>query len=904
MSGLVFLQPLALLGLLALPGLYWLIRNLPPPPREVVFAPFQLLSEEPETPRTSKAPLWIVLLRLLIIALIIFAAARPQWGREELLPGEGPLLIIADNGWDAAPVFDHIRSQTRELLRRARLEDRPVWLWTTADPVTTLMRNPGDAAALSGMLDALQPRDWPAQDAALAEPLRQLAGDAQTFYLSTGLSRSASFTEALARRGATVLAPPAGREAALLLPPQPTADGLLVRARRASAGSVEGRPLMVLDATGGVLAAATLSFDLSSREASANITMATSTRNEVATIRLGERPGIGGAQVLDARWFTPRIGLIAAPGGRASQPLLDARHYLRAAFGGLGELEELSVADAVTREKDVWLVPGDIRLDEALVARLREALGAGAVVIRFAGEETGPNGNQTLLPVALREVERRLGGALTWEEAQALAPFDARSPFAGIDLADRVRVNRQILASPTTTLDEHVWARLADGTPVITGRREGQGTLVLFHTSLDPEWTTLAQDAAFVRLAERLSAFAFRTGNGAPEENETTQRFALAQQLTNQGRLNAALGMGAPLTAQELREAPFSADAPAGLYDNGVRLVARNLTDQVADLAPFNAPAGIQSRDGVGAIPVPLAIPLITMALVLLLLDALVQGWLSGRLAQLPRRIAPPAGALGALMIAGWLMTSLPMPAAAQSDYLVETTNNLTVGIVTDLASPERRVIDQLGWEGLSLMLFNRTSVETLNPRPIRLADDPLGTLPVIYWSVPPDLAPLTDTVAARLRAFLANGGVLILDTYDAGTRGGGTHSGLRAIDAAINLPPLVEPDPDHVMRRAFYLLDAFPGLWAETPLYVDARAGIERDGVSPVLITGADWTGAWALDETGRPVNLPTPGGAIQREYAYRTGINVIMYVLTGNYKADQVHVPAFLERLGREAQ
>ena len=29
------------------------------------------------------------------------------------------------------------------------------------------------------------------------------------------------------------------------------------------------------------------------------------------------------------------------------------------------------------------------------------------------------------------------------------------------------------------------------------------------------------------------------------------------------------------------------------------------------------------------------------------------------------------------------------------------------------------------------------------------------------------------------------------------------------------------------------------------------------------------------------------------------RSGINMVMYALTGTYKADQVHIPAILERL-----
>ena len=37
------------------------------------------------------------------------------------------------------------------------------------------------------------------------------------------------------------------------------------------------------------------------------------------------------------------------------------------------------------------------------------------------------------------------------------------------------------------------------------------------------------------------------------------------------------------------------------------------------------------------------------------------------------------------------------------------------------------------------------------------------------------------------------------------------------------------------------------------------------------------------------------------QRRTAYRFGVNLLVYALTGTYKADQAKVPAMLERLGR---
>jgi len=70
---------------------------------------------------------------------------------------------------------------------------------------------------------------------------------------------------------------------------------------------------------------------------------------------------------------------------------------------------------------------------------------------------------------------------------------------------------------------------------------------------------------------------------------------------------------------------------------------------------------------------------------------------------------------------------------------------------------------------------------------------------------------------------------------------------------------------------------------------------------VSRVIIGGHDWASAWAVDNAGRPMFPVVPGGERQREMAYRFGVNLVMYTLTGNYKSDQVHVPAILERLGQ---
>jgi hypothetical protein len=82
--------------------------------------------------------------------------------------------------------------------------------------------------------------------------------------------------------------------------------------------------------------------------------------------------------------------------------------------------------------------------------------------------------------------------------------------------------------------------------------------------------------------------------------------------------------------------------------------------------------------------------------------------------------------------------------------------------------------------------------------------------------------------------------------------------------------------------------------------VFVQAEGGA-NDEVTPVIIGGRDWAGAWAADALGNPMLPMAQGGERAREMSLRAGVNMVMVALTGNYKSDQVHAPALLERIGR---
>ena len=178
---------------------------------------------------------------------------------------------------------------------------------------------------------------------------------------------------------------------------------------------------------------------------------------------------------------------------------------------------------------------------------------------------------------------------------------------------------------------------------------------------------------------------------------------------------------------------------------------------------------------------------------------------------------------------------------------------------------------------------------------------------------------PLPSSVTmARIDAYMRQGGSVLFDTRDQLERSTafGSFSGTPAVEhlrqmlQTLDIPPLEPVPADHVLTKAFYLLNDFPGRYAGGPLWVETtqnaasradRPANAGDGVSTILITENDFASAWAMDKSGSYMFPTVPTDPLQREMAFRAGVNIVMYTLTGNYKADQVHVPALLERLGQ---
>ncbi|MCH9766063.1 MAG: DUF4159 domain-containing protein, partial [Alphaproteobacteria bacterium] len=602
---------------------------------------------------------------------------------------------------------------------------------------------------------------------------------------------------------------------------------------------------------------------------------------------------------------------------------------------------------------DIGTLPEGVR--EQVEAWLKK----GGVLVRFAGPRMEKGGDD-LLPAPLRIGGRTLGGALSWSTPQQLAAFDAQSLFHGLEPQIDVTVRRQVLADPARmSADVKVLARLQDGTPLVTAKPMGQGQVILFHITANSDWSNLPISGLFVEMLKRISTLGTlsaaaetsatkseaeprrasnRAAGGAGSTPSATSGTTLAPVETLDGFGNL---QPPPPTAEALSTAKLPQDQrpslahPPGYYGSPAAPRALNVLNPKSELQALDvSAANPEQRSYENRAALALKPWVLTAALALLFADiiAVLVLQLGGlRMSDLSRGAKTSRAGVAGLIAAASVVAIDARPAYAQG-VLPDTTgesgnrspdaigqmatSKVTFGyVLTGDAKTDR--ISRLGLEGLVQVLTVRTAVEPGKPIGVDIAKDEIAFYPILYWPVLSAAKPLKNATLAKIDAFMKQGGMIIFDTrdYGAGLPTGMPVSGeggtaLQRLLGRLDVPR-VEPVPDdHVLTKSFYLLRTFPGRWDGGQMWVEAEgeidAGDQRkarraDGVTSILITSNDLASAWALDKRGRGLYPTVPGGEEQREMAFRTGVNIVMHALTGNYKADQVHVPSLLERLGQ---
>src|SRR5437870_457602 len=904
LGSLAFASPWLLAALAALPVIWWLLRVTPPAPRRIAFPAIRLLLglvPREETP--ARTPWWLILLRTILAALVIVALAHPLLNPQARLDGSGPVALVIDDGWAAARDWSRRQSATIDILKEAEREDRQIILVTTAalvsdEPAPPLA--PVRAADARAAVQALQPKPWPGDRKAALSRLQAmpLPQGSAAIWLSDGIEDggAAPLADYVASRGTlkVVMAPPAEMPRLLATDAAPgelAGKELAVAVRSLPAPAPRPLAVRATAEDGALLAreAATIAPDAGN--VAVKLPLPTELRNRVTRIEIEGEESAGGVLLVDERWRRRPVGIAAAP-NTAGQPLLSENYYLERALGPFTEVRRGRAADLLKREIAV-LVYSDAGPDSpAEEQSIGKWIEAGGLLLRFAGSRLAEQGDH-LLPVRLRRGGRTLGGALSWEKPARLAPFAAESPFAGLAVPADVTVARQVLAEPDLDLANKTWARLADGTPLVTSDMLGESCVVLVHTTANAEWSDLALSGLFVEMLRRVVAMSqgvAAVSEGALPPIETLDGF---------GRLQHAPPTARPISGKEIATAMPSPRHPPGFYGATDSRRALNLSSAINELKPIGElPDSVARETFAKSAEVDIRPPLLVAAFILALLDLVIAYALRGLLRRRPVGVA-----------AGLLLAMQLMPAAGRADdaFVVRATSELRLAYI-QTGDQAVDAASHAGLVGLNATLSRRTAVETADPLAVDVEHDDQTFFPLLYWPVTATQRPPSPAAAERINRYLETGGTILFDTRDAGEETPGPFGSaatsqvqLRRLAAGVKIPPLVPVPPDQVLTRSFYLLHEFPGRWNSGQVWIEPVEDRVNDGVASVIVGGNDWAGAWAVDGQGRPGFPVVPGGEPQREMALRFGVNLVMYVLTGNYKTDLVHVPAILERLGQ---
>jgi Aerotolerance regulator N-terminal len=628
-------NPWLLVALLSLPALWWLLRVIPPAPRRLRFPTIRfLLGLQPEEETSARTPPWLLALRLLLATLLILALAGPVLNPEPELEGDGPLVLAVDDGWAAAPRWDQRLAALERFTDRAQRQQREVILLGTArDPAGAQLRRLSAADAVRGIAGWL-PKPWPVdRDAALARLEAETIADAEVIWLSDGIAEgpearasAARFGQGLQRLGALrVFADPAAERAILQRRPEVDEDALVANLRRPARGPSATVAVRALGPRGEVLARAEATFEAQALAAQARIELPLELRNRIARLETQPPMAVGGVVLLDERWRRRVIGLGGESAAQAPQPLLSELYYVERARAPHAALRRGSVEDLLAGELSGMVLPDSAQLSPEVRVQLGEWIEAGGVLLRFAGPRLANAEHDDLVPVPLRRGDRNLDGTLSWARPLALTSFDAAAPLAGLQVPEGdVVVHRQVLAQPGPGLAAASWARLADGTPLITGARRGEGWLILVHTTANTTWSSLPLSGVFVDLMQRFAGL----GHGAGGALQGT--LAPIEVLDAAGHLGPPGAAVQPLPAAEFAAAVVSAEHPPGLYGRidageGAARQALNLASAVPELTALEAADfPVAAQDFVGSAEVDLMPWILLAALLLALADTVI----------------------------------------------------------------------------------------------------------------------------------------------------------------------------------------------------------------------------------------------------------------------------------------
>jgi hypothetical protein len=927
-ANLSFITPQLLCCLCLLPLLWFIFKAIPPQPRplELPTARF-LIGLETENAASDKLPWWLKLLRVVLFAAIIIAAAAPYIKPHEELTIKGEsLAIIVENSWAAAPHSDAQKDKALSLIALAEQQKKTVLLIKTIPDhekqSRITLRTPSEARS---MVEHIKLYPWKANHVALLQELRDNTDKlkaAKTFHwLGHGYDDGdlQSNIAYLNKLGKVDYYKPDDSAAALVIKRALNAEGReshkSIQIDGAFNDNKKALRITAKDQFDNVLSFITLKDIKNNSDTDISALWDGIEMQDIAPnyLQASTLKHAGSVRYVSANIIKQRVGIAAASDtiNREESPLIQSLYYLSKAVEGKAPHNIAPIHDLIEWKATLIIIPENYALSGSDTETLTAWLENGGTLLRFPPNANIKQQGKVLMPVELLDDERNIAGRLDWQEPLTLGSIPQDSPLSGIAEDKTLEIKRQILATPAMSNAAASWALASDGTPLITAKGFGKGRIILMHTQAKPGWSNLPLTGFFINTLHRIVDIS--TGARISVDRST----ALSTDLENASFtaykvINANGDLIEPpseLNAQNLKDIqskPLSHNLWPGIYRSNNAEIIVNLGDKInaiKTIYPQQLKASVKpyiKERNINLLPYFVA----------LIIGLILAEWLSIAILTgfTPFYKKPSKHSLSTWLLIGLCSLMLTNPSFAQSannDDEAQRANSLNLAYIKS-GNP---IIDSMAEKGLRFVgnaLEARTALYDVKVMGVKLDSDELAFYPVLYW--PLTTAELRESEYAALNKYMNSGGMLFIDMRN-GRKISQTlyNKNSELIKLGNHLAvPLLSPLPEnHVLRKSYYLLskDNIAGRYKTGDIWLDLGNSADKNTpkdeqdsqyVARLLIGANDWIGLWS-DESA---------DIYEREKALRFAINLIMYALTGTYKQDQVHTKAILERLDKREQ
>lgn len=891
---------LAFYAFISLPIIYFVLKSYPPLPTKYNFSSFFLLREIDMSAVTrEKCPIWLLIFRLLLITLLIFFFSKPYLNKNPVAKNYESFVVLSDKGWSIGSIWNDYKKIVENIAFEAEKAKKEVYFYDTTMKIEQKPIKFNNAKDILLFLDKNTPSPWQTDRENLRSILlkNDYFKNSKVFFIfskfdSISFEKQKSILTLLRDNvpNLEIIAPV--RNIKIIKSYKVFENNNQIIIERF--GNLDEENLEIRISTEQNLALYRKKFLF--EKGKNNIIIEENFPLEVSNlfykIEVIGSNHAGASYFLDDLSKKKNIGIYSEDFNYIEKPLLSPAYYINKALNKEHNIFLNNLEEILKEKPSVIIFPKSKKLDRKNKKALISWLNNGGLLLKFASNRSSYEKDTFFNSHDYQPTIRNIGGDLSWNKILSLKEMNEDNIFKNISLKDDIFLKKQLIFTNFSTKNLKILVALEDETPLISMKKVGRGKVLLFHFTANNDWSNIPMSNIFIEFLSKallLSQY---------ENKNSMNSLQIDSEINSFGTLEQSESLKTFENIYMLKKTKPSQNNLPGIYYNNEIIAALNLAGNLQSqsfrekiYSKYNMKNYYKSN------AFDLSGFILVIVMIMALVDILISSTIKNKLYFL-KKLKNIVNTMSLLII---LISFTFIYNTYSSEYL----KNTFLAYIKS-SNEKRNEISKYGLEALKNTLIRRTSISPEGVVGLDVNADTFFYFPFIYWPVDNEIISISENAKNKIKNYLKTGGIILFDIINFDRNKSILESKsyifVKEFLLSIGIEDLNYIRRDHTLSKSFYLLEKYPGRWDSKVILIDNTDLDLKDGVNSVIIGFNDWVGAWALDDNNYPMFPAVPGGERQREMAFRFGVNIIMYALTGNYKSDQIHSKSILNRMKRQ--